>query len=106
MSDSASPAVAQSNLTTVEGDGGQPMNMTGNILLCARNSTGGGAYDGQISQLAIFNTTLVSRQVAALYLGFRVSFGSLNLKSPFFPAMQTKFNSGHNGQAMQTTPAT
>ena len=70
------------------------MNMTGNILLCARNSTGGGAYDGQISQLAIFNTTLVSRQVAALYLGFRVSLGSLILKPPpIFPALQTEFSS-------------
>ena len=49
-------------------DGGNPMNLTGNIILCGR-SEGDAArgYDGQLAELTIFDSALTATQIEALY---------------------------------------
>lgn len=54
-------------------DGGQPMNLTSEIALCGKNATDQSrGYDGQLSQLIFFNSSVSATQVDALYRIFKV----------------------------------
>lgn len=58
-------------------DGGQPMNIDGKIVLCGRSDrdmTRG--YSGQLAELAIWDGSLSSAQVAAIYHEVSIHFHS------------------------------
>ena len=49
-------------------DGGNPMNLTGNIILCGRlEGDAARGYDGQLAELTIFDSALTAPQIEALY---------------------------------------
>ena len=66
-------AVAAAGFDSV--DGGAPLTVDDNIYLCgrtARNNSRG--FDGQLSELLIFDTSLTAEQIEGLYLIETVSF--------------------------------
>lgn len=49
-------------------DGGDPMQLTGEIVLCSRdNVTQDRHFSGSLAHLSLFNTTLTPQHISALY---------------------------------------
>ena len=58
-------------------DGGKPLDIDGNMVLCGRSDdTAQRGYTGSLAELAIWNTALTAQQVSAIYT-------SVSAQSPY-----------------------
>lgn len=79
-------AVSEAGLNSV--DGGNPMDLDGEIFLCGRSSgdvTRG--YEGLLAELSIFDSTLTASQIEALFYTVRLGLAEISRLSKLDRAM-------------------